>query len=186
DRTPGYRISRDQSAGIRTLHNQAGLLKQPALLRFQVRRPAALAACVAGGPKAPIKATWLRTRSATKRGQLVVLTIRITIYDLDVLALDIADFFYPTVKGCRHVRRPTLRTGLEEPNHRHRRLLPMRRERPSRRAAECGASRAAVGEHIEVIVIPLARRTGGRGALEDQRHVRALAARNPRGVNYPG
>ena len=49
-----------------------------------------------------------------------------------------------------------------------------------------GASRAAVGEHIEVIVIPLARRTAGRGALEDHRHVRALAARNPRGVNYPG
>src|SRR5262249_52832809 len=46
-----------------------------------------------------------------------------------------------------------------------------------------GASRAAVGEHIEVIVIPLARRTAGRGALEDQRHVRALAARNPRGVD---
>src|SRR5262249_52180712 len=48
------------------------------------------------------------------------------------------------------------------------------------------SERAAVGEHIEVIVIPLVRRTAGRGALEDQRHVRALAARNPRGVNYPG
>jgi hypothetical protein len=49
-----------------------------------------------------------------------------------------------------------------------------------------GASRAAVGEHIEVIVIPLARRTAGQGALEDQRHVRALAAHNPKGVNYAG
>lgn len=48
------------------------------------------------------------------------------------------------------------------------------------------ADNSDVREHVVIVVIPLARRTAGRGALEDQRHVRALAARNPRGVNYPG
>jgi hypothetical protein len=47
------------------------------------------------------------------------------------------------VKGCRHVRRRTGRTGLEEPNHRHRLLLRARHERPRRRTAEKRDERAS-------------------------------------------
>src|SRR5262249_7201525 len=54
------------------------------------------------------------------------------------------------------------------------------------RRRPCAGDNSDVREHVVIVVIPLARRTAGRGVLEDQRHVRALAARNPRGVNYPG
>src|SRR5262249_45291455 len=71
-----------------------------------------------------------------QRWQSIVLTIRITIHDLDVLAFDIASFFEPTVKGCSHVRRRIGGTRLEKADHWHRRLLCGRREWPRRRAAE--------------------------------------------------
>src|SRR5262249_9222794 len=66
--------------------------------------------------------------------QTIVLAIRITIYDVDILAPDIANFFQSIMEGCQHVRCSTGGTGLEEPDHRL--LLRACRERPSDRTAE--------------------------------------------------
>jgi hypothetical protein len=75
----------------------------------------------------------------------IILTFCISIYDPDILALDIASFFQPVVKSCAHVRRRTGRTRLEESDHRHRRLLRARRERPChRRPAEQRYERASM------------------------------------------
>src|SRR5262245_13448611 len=59
------------------------------------------------------------------------------------------------------------------------------------RVEHSGGVKSMSDEQIEQAIEAIqrmleARRTAGRGALEDQRHVRALAARNPRGVNYTG
>src|SRR5262245_2780356 len=61
--------------------------------------------------------------------------IRPAVFDRDILALDIAGFGQALTEGGSHRRvRPGRRT-VEKPDHRHRRLLRPRRERPSRRRA---------------------------------------------------
>src|SRR5262249_46988699 len=72
-----------------------------------------------------------------ERRQAIVLTIRKAINNPNILALDITRFSQSGLKSCHHVGRPTARTALEEPDHRHHRLLRACRERPRcRRAAE--------------------------------------------------
>jgi hypothetical protein len=68
--------------------------------------------------------------------QLIVLVICPAVFDRDVLALDIASLFQtPTERGQEMWVRAG-DPGVEESDHRHRRLLRARRERPRRCAAE--------------------------------------------------
>src|SRR5262245_51994202 len=58
-------------------------------------------------------------------------------FDCDVLAFDVAGFLQPLPEsGHKMCERRARRDGAEEPDHRHRRLLRARRERPRRRAAK--------------------------------------------------
>src|SRR5262249_21826391 len=56
--------------------------------------------------------------------------------DRDVLALDIAGVFETLAECAQKVPECVRRLIVEKPDHRHRRLLCARRERPSGRAAE--------------------------------------------------
>jgi hypothetical protein len=59
------------------------------------------------------------------------------VYDRHVLALNIAGVFEALAKSAHTVRQSIRRPAVEEPDHRHRRLLRPRRERPGgRRAAD--------------------------------------------------
>src|SRR5215471_15305196 len=69
--------------------------------------------------------------------QSIVLVLGEAIDDCYVLALHIADLFEALAKCAQTVRHRVGRSGVEQPNHRHRRLLRARRERPCDcRAAE--------------------------------------------------
>ena len=72
------------------------------------------------------------------RRHSVVLPLRPAIFDRHVLALDIAGFLQALTERGHHGRVPARRCAVEEPDHRHRRLLRPRRQRPRRRAAEQG------------------------------------------------
>src|SRR5215510_11918364 len=67
------------------------------------------------------------------------LIFRRAVFDQDGLALDEAYFLQALAKGGHEVRSVSERGVPQETNHRHRRLLRARRERPRGcRAAECG------------------------------------------------
>src|SRR5262249_55530059 len=67
----------------------------------------------------------------------IVLTFRPSVFDRHVLALDVAGFAQALTEGDHGACERPRRRAVEEPNHRHRRLLRARRERPSgRRATE--------------------------------------------------
>ena len=67
--------------------------------------------------------------------QPIRLIVRRAIFDRDVLALDEACFLQALAERGHEVRRVGERRAAEEPDHRHRRLLRARRERPRRRRA---------------------------------------------------
>src|SRR5262249_48037712 len=52
------------------------------------------------------------------------------VHDCDVLALDIAGVLEALAKRAQTVRHHVGRSAVEEPDHRHRRLLRARRKRP--------------------------------------------------------
>src|SRR5262252_7517370 len=85
-----------------------------------------------------------------------------SIFDVDVLALDIACLFQP-LSECAQTRRVRLRRcAAEKPNHRHPRLLRPRRERPRhRRAAEKRYELAA----LHYSIISSARPDRGSGTV---------------------
>src|SRR5262245_30957404 len=56
--------------------------------------------------------------------------------DLNVLPLEKANFAEPAMERCHVCRRVVWEPPAEEPDHRHRRLLRVRRERPRGRTAE--------------------------------------------------
>jgi hypothetical protein len=62
-----------------------------------------------------------------------MLTLRPAIFDRDVLALDIANFAQAAAERSYELRESGRRRIGEVANHRHRRLLRARRERPRRR-----------------------------------------------------
>src|SRR5262249_30903589 len=66
----------------------------------------------------------------------IVLVLGEAVDDCYVLALHIADVFEAQAECAQTVGHRVRRSGVEQPNHRHRRLLRARRERPRRRAAE--------------------------------------------------
>src|SRR5262249_35359680 len=62
---------------------------------------------------------------------------RPTVFDRNVLPIDIAGFLQALTECGRHGLEAVSRAGVEKPDHRHRRLLRARRERPRHgRAAE--------------------------------------------------
>jgi hypothetical protein len=67
-----------------------------------------------------------------KRRQSAVLPFRPAIFDLNVLALDVSGFFKSLAECAQATRVHGRRCIAEEPDHRHRRLLRARRERPRR------------------------------------------------------
>src|SRR5262249_9264416 len=70
-----------------------------------------------------------------QRRQSIDLIFAPAVYDRDVLALDIAAILEATVKSAKTVRGRVRRLAVEEPDHRHRRLLRARNERPRSYAA---------------------------------------------------
>ena len=68
--------------------------------------------------------------------QSVVVPLRPSEFDLDVLALDQTRFTQAFPKRCHTIRVGLRRPGSEETDHRHRRLLRARGERPGGRAAQ--------------------------------------------------
>ena len=88
-------------------------------------------------PVAAITATSPANQIGRQCRQPIDLILRPAVYDRQVLALDIAGLLQALAKCAQTVRDRVRRCGVEEPDHRHRRLLRARRERPrSRRAAE--------------------------------------------------
>ena len=74
-----------------------------------------------------------------KRRQSIDLILGPAVFDCDVLALDIARVFQALAEPTQLLHVPFGRLDVEEADHRHRRLLRPRRERPRRgRAAERG------------------------------------------------
>jgi hypothetical protein len=72
-----------------------------------------------------------------KSRQSIVLTLCPSIFDCDILPLDVAGFSQASVKGGDCVTERSWRGATYEPNHWHCRLLRARRERPRcRRTAE--------------------------------------------------
>ena len=98
-----------------------------------------------------------------QRRQPIDLILGPAVFDRHVLALDIAGVLQALAKCAQTVRERVRRCGVEEPDHRHRRLLRARRERPrSRRAAE---------QRDELA--PLHSITSSARASSDGRHVEA-------------
>src|SRR5262249_36649574 len=72
---------------------------------------------------------------SSEQGETVVLSLSVAILDCYVLVFDIARFGQGPEK-CREIRRHwSWRSGMKKSDHRHRRLLRARCERPRRRAA---------------------------------------------------
>src|SRR5215472_13554888 len=69
-------------------------------------------------------------------GQPLILTVGPLVFDRDVAALDIAGLTKALLKCRTFMGAGT--PAREDADHRHRRLLRARRQRPSRRAAEKG------------------------------------------------
>jgi hypothetical protein len=77
-----------------------------------------------------------------QRWQSIVSILGPAVFDRDILALQIAGLFQPLPDGLYAESVSLRRSGKEQADHRHRRLLRARRERPRRRAAEEGDERA--------------------------------------------
>ena len=64
------------------------------------------------------------------RRQPIILALRPAVFDRHVLAFDVTGFAQPFEKGGQLSRITLGRSDVDKPNHRHRRLLRTRRERP--------------------------------------------------------
>jgi hypothetical protein len=100
---------------------------------LEVAALAASAPAVLAG--AAITATCRRTRSAASSGRRSICSAP-AVVDRHVLALDIARLFEALAKGTQALGNRLGRSDFEKSDHRHRRLLRARRERPRRRATD--------------------------------------------------
>ena len=81
-------------------------------------------------------ATWPAHEFGGQRRQSIVAAICPAVFDRDVLAFDVAGFVRdPYGMPARLAAMPVADPAVEKPNHRHRRLLRARGERPRRRRA---------------------------------------------------
>jgi hypothetical protein len=69
------------------------------------------------------------------RRQAIVLAVQPVVLDSHVLALDVAGFVEGFTERTNAAHGGLLRLSVDEPDHRHRRLLPARGERPRHRRA---------------------------------------------------
>ena len=65
-----------------------------------------------------------------QRRQPIVMSFGPAVFDRHIVALDIAGFLKPLAERGHHGRMRFRRRGVEKSNHRHRRLLRVRRPRP--------------------------------------------------------
>src|SRR5262249_37667863 len=79
-----------------------------------------------------------------ERRKSVIAAFRPAILDRHILALDIAGLLQTLMKRAHHGCEAVGQSAVEEPDHRHCRLLRPRRQRPRRRAAEKRNERAAL------------------------------------------
>jgi hypothetical protein len=90
-----------------------------------------------------------------QRRQSIILLFRPAVFDHQIPALDVACFAQPPVEGSDPLREWPRGHGAQEADHRHRRLLRPRRQRPRSRASkksdELAPPNAAHG-------LPIARR----------------------------
>src|SRR5262249_32906733 len=70
-----------------------------------------------------------------QRRQAIVMALSPTVLNREVLAVDQTRFTQALPKRCHTIGVGLRRAGAEKANHRHRRLLRARRERPCRRCA---------------------------------------------------
>src|SRR5262249_30925666 len=89
-------------------------------------------------PVVTITATRRRTRSAAISRSRSYRPSRPTVFDDDVLTLNVAGFIQAPMKRGDELCEGAGRLAVEESNHRHRRLLGVRRARPCCHAAEEG------------------------------------------------
>ena len=71
-----------------------------------------------------------------ERRQPIPPSLRPAVFDRDVLTLDVAGLVQASAEGGNRRSERLRRLSIEESDHRQRRLLRARRERPRRRAAE--------------------------------------------------
>jgi hypothetical protein len=72
-----------------------------------------------------------RSQFRHQRRQPIVLTLCPPIFDRHVPALDVTGVTQASVKSGKKLARQFERCEVKKPDHRHRRLLPASRERPS-------------------------------------------------------
>ena len=121
---------------VRLPPGRAMLVTRPSLAGSSLTRKtigmfavAALAAnAEAGPPPAAITATRRRTNSAASCRQPIGLIVGPAVFDRHVLALNVAGLLQALAEPTQTLRVPAVRRcGVEEPDHRHRRLLRARR-----------------------------------------------------------
>jgi hypothetical protein len=96
---------------------------------------AAFAASTAGGAAARITLTRRWTKVCRQCGQPINLILGPAVDDRHVLALDIACLLEALAKSPKTVHHRVRGPGVEDPDHWHRWLLRLHRERPRRRRA---------------------------------------------------
>jgi hypothetical protein len=93
-----------------------------------------LAASAAGSEPAKMTATRWRANSGRLPRQAIVVALRPAVFDGDGLALDISRLTQGLAQRGQTRRVVVPRLAAEISDHRHRRLLPTRGERPRRRS----------------------------------------------------
>src|SRR5262249_15295563 len=95
----------------------------------------------------------------------IIVIVRPEVFDGHVLALDIASFAEPFSECCDKICAPFGRTTEEKPDHWHRRLLRVRRERARHRCAAEKRDELAPFHCPTRPVPPTRDGTPGRGGL---------------------
>src|SRR5262249_4727121 len=115
----------------------------PTLKTMGIVVVAPLAASTAGAP--PPETITLTDEIGDQCRKSVVLTFRPTVFDRHILAFDITRFLQTLAERPDLLPQRSGRSGIEEADHGHRRLLRARRERPRNcRAAEQSDELAAL------------------------------------------
>src|SRR5262245_55268306 len=82
-----------------------------------------------------------------ERRQPIQLSLRPAIFDRDVLTLDVTGFVQATAERAHYGSERLSRLSIQKSDHRHRRLLRPRRDRPRRRRAAEQRDELAPSDH---------------------------------------
>jgi len=83
-----------------------------------------------------------RNQIGGKPSKSIIFTVRPTVFDRNILTLDISSLVQTTSESSDVLRRLAKRPGTEKPDDRHRRLLRARGDRPSRYRAGQNAEKS--------------------------------------------